>query len=34
MAAVSVDPAERAVLLKWKKRGDTMRVIRRLRALW
>jgi transposase len=28
MVAVSVDPAERAVLLKWKKRGDTMSLIR------
>lgn len=28
MVAVYVDPAERAVLLNWKKRGDTMSLIR------
>lgn len=28
MVTVFVDPAERAVLLKWKKRGDTMSLIR------
>jgi hypothetical protein len=28
MVTVSVDPDERAVLLKWKKRGDTMSLIR------